>query len=325
MNRAAIRANQRKLIILAVVVLLCAAGYMFYAVNFGSARLFRYSMKLRSPKLIVMLITAFAISGASMVFQTIINNVIVTPCLLGMNALYSLIHTAVVFVAGSASLLATNSNLAFAVDLALMAIVATVVYGYLFEKARHNVLYILLIGTVLTSFFSSIQTTMTRIMDPNEYDSLLETLVASFENVNAEVIVASLVVLAAVIFVLRKDIALLDVIALGKEQAVNLGVDYDRCVRRLLLGVTLCIAVATAMVGPISFIGLIMANLARQFLKTFRHRQLILASTLFGMAIMIGGELIVERVYHYAVPISVFIGVFGGIYFLYLLLTNKKM
>ena len=94
---------------------------------------------------------------------------------------------------------------------------------------------------------------------------------------------------------------------------------------RLLLGVTLCIAVATAMVGPISFIGLIMANLARQFLKTFRHRQLILASTLFGMAIMIGGELIVERVYHYAVPISVFIGVFGGIYFLYLLLTNKKM
>ena len=182
-----------------------------------------------------------------------------------------------------------------------------------------------MIGTVLTSFFSSIQTTMTRIMDPNEYDSLLETLVASFENVNAEVIVASLVVLAAVIFVLRKDIALLDVIALGKEQAVNLGVDYDRCVRRLLLGVTLCIAVATAMVGPISFIGLIMANLARQFLKTFRHRQLILAYTLFGKAIMIGGELIVERVYHYAVPISVFIGVFGGIYFLYLLLTNKKM
>ena len=127
MNRAAIRANQRKLIILAVVVLLCAAGYMFYAVNFGSARLFRYSMKLRSPKLIVMLITAFAIAGASMVFQTIINNVIVTPCLLGMNALYSLIHTAVVFVAGSASLLATNSNLAFAVDLALMPIVATAI------------------------------------------------------------------------------------------------------------------------------------------------------------------------------------------------------
>ncbi len=325
MNQAAVRANQRKLVILSVIVLLCAAGYMFYAVNFSNPKLFQYSMKLRSPKLVVMLITAFAIAGASLVFQTIINNVIVTPCLLGMNALYSLIHTAVVFVAGSASLLATNSNLAFVVDLVLMAVVATIIYGYLFEKTRHNVLYILLIGTVLTSLFSSMQTTMTRIMDPNEYDSLLETLVASFENVNAEVIVASLVVLAAVIFVLRKDLALLDVISLGKEQAINLGVDYDRCIRRLLMGVTLCIAVATAMVGPISFLGLIMANLARQFLRTFRHKQLILASILFGMAILIGGELIVERIYHYAVPISVFIGVFGGVYFLYLLLTKRRM
>ena len=325
MNSAAVRTNQRKLVILSVIVLLCAAGYMLYAVNFGNPKLFQYSMKLRSPKLIVMLITAFAIAGASLVFQTIINNVIVTPCLLGMNALYALIHTAVVFVAGSTSLLATNSNLAFAVDLVLMIVVATTVYGYLFKKTRHNVLYILLIGKVLTSLFSSIQTTMTRIMDPNEYDSLLETLVASFENVNAEVIIASLVVLALVIFVLRKDLALLDVISLGKAQAINLGVDYDRCIRRLLIGVTLCIAVATAMVGPISFLGLIMANLARQFLKTYRHSQLILGSTLFGMAILIGGELIVERVYHYAVPISVFIGVFGGLYFLYLLLTNKRV
>lgn len=325
MNCEAVRANRRKLVILVVIVLLCAAGYMLYAVNFGNSKLLQYSMKLRFPKLTVMLITAFAVAGASLVFQTIINNVIVTPCLLGMNALYSLIHTAVVFVAGSTSLLATNSNLSFAVDLVLMAIVATVVYGYLFQKTRHNVLYILLIGTVLTSFFSSIQTTMTRIMDPNEYDSLLETLVASFENVNAEVIVASLVVLAAVIFVLRKELALLDVISLGKEQAINLGVDYDRCIRRLLIGVTLCIAVATAMVGPISFLGLIMANLSRQFLKTFRHSQLVLGSTLFGMAILIGGELIVERIYHYAVPISVFIGVFGGLYFLYLLLTKKKV
>lgn len=325
MNQKAVRENRKKLAVLAVLVALCAAAYMLYGVNFANPKLFQYSMKLRAPKLIVMLITAFAIGGASLVFQSIINNVIVTPCLLGMNSLYSLIHTAVVFVAGSASVLATNGNLAFAVDLALMAVTATIVYGYLFEKTHHNVLYILLIGTVLTSFFSSIQTTLTRIMDPNEYDSLLETLVASFENVNSQVIAASILVLAAVIVALRKELAMLDVLTLGKDQAVNLGVDYDRCVRKLLLGVALFIAVATAMVGPISFLGLIMANLARQLLKTYRHSQLIAGSTLFGMAILIGGELIVERIYHYAVPISVFVSVFGGVYFLYLLLTRKRV
>ena len=297
---------------------------MLVEVNFENEKLFRYAMRLRTPKLIVMLITAFAIGGASIVFQSIINNTIVTPCLLGMNSLYTMIHTAVVFFAGTGSFLALNANASFAVDVVLMGLVATVTYGWLFQKTRHNVLYVLLIGTVLSSFFSSIQTTLTRIMDPNEYDTLLTTLVASFSNVNSEIILLSILLLSAVIFVLRKDLMLLDVLTLGKEQAINLGVDYDRSIRRLLLGVTLCIAVATAMVGPISFLGLIIANLARQFLKTYRHTQLILGSALFGMIVLVGGQLLVEHVFTYSIPVSVFITVGGGIYFLYLLLAAKK-
>ena len=297
---------------------------MLVEVSFENEKLFRYAMRLRTPKLIVMLITAFAIGVASIVFQSIINNTIVTPCLLGMNSLYTLIHTAVVFFAGTGSFLALNANASFAVDVVLMGLAATVIYGWLFQKTRHNVLYVLLIGTVLSSFFSSIQTTLTRIMDPNEYDTLLTTLVASFSNVNSEIILLSILLLSAVIFVLRKDLMLLDVLTLGKEQAINLGVDYDRSIRRLLLGVTLCIAVATAMVGPISFLGLIIANLARQFLKTYRHPQLILGSALFGMIVLVGGQLLVEHVFTYSIPVSVFITVGGGIYFLYLLLTAKK-
>lgn len=324
MNNAISRGNRKKLLILALLVLLAAAAYMLVEVNFENEKLFRYAMRLRTPKLIVMLITAFAIGGASIVFQSIINNTIVTPCLLGMNSLYTLIHTAVVFFAGAGSFLALNANASFAVDVALMGLVATVVYSWLFKKTKHNVLYVLLIGTVLSSFFSSIQTTLTRVMDPNEYDTLLATLVASFSNINSEIILFSILLLAAVIFVLRKDLMLLDVLTLGKEQAINLGVDYDRSIRRLLLGVTLCIAVATAMVGPISFLGLIIANLARQLLKTYRHTQLILGSTLFGMIVLVGGQLIVEHVFTYSIPVSVFITVGGGIYFLYLLLAAKR-
>lgn len=325
MNTSAYRKNIRKLMFMLLLVALAGAAYMLVGVNFENQKLFAYAMKIRTPKLIVMLITAFAIGGASIVFQSIINNTIVTPCLLGMNSLYTLIHTAIVFFVGSGSLLARNANAAFAADLLLMGVVATVVYSYLFKKTRHNVLYVLLIGTVLSSFFSSIQTTLTRVMDPNEYDSLLSTLVASFSNINSEIILFSVVVLAVVIFVLRKDLALLNVITLGKDQAVNLGVDYDRTIRRLLLGVTMCIAVATAMVGPISFLGLIIANLSRQLLKTFRHGQLILGSALFGMIVLVGGQLIVEQVFTYAIPVSVFITVGGGIYFLYLLLTNRRV
>ncbi len=325
MKTAAYTANMRKLAVLVVLMLAAAAAYMLVDVNFANEKLFLYALRIRAPKLIAMVITAFAIGGASLVFQSVINNTIVTPCLLGMNSLYTLIHTAVVFVAGSGSILATNANLSFAADLVIMGVMATVIYSYLFKKTRYNVLYVLLVGTVLTSFFGSIQTTLTRVMDPNEYDSLLATLVASFSNINSEIIVFSIVVLALIVLALRKELALLDVLTLGKDQAINLGVDYDRCIRKLLLGVTLCIAVATAMVGPISFMGLIIANLSRQLLRTYRHSQLVLGSALFGVVILVGGQLIVEHVYSYAIPVSVFITVGGGIYFLYLLLTRRRV
>lgn len=325
MGSAAHRKNRRKLALLVFLVVVAAAAYLFTDVSFANERLFRYAMKIRIPKLIAMLVTAAAIGGASIVFQSVINNTIVTPCLLGMNSLYTLIHTAVVFVAGSGSFLVVNGNISFAVDLVLMGVAATVIYSYLFRKTNHNILYVLLIGTVLTSFFGSIQSTLVRVMDPNEYDSLLASLVASFSNINSEIIVFAVLLLTVLIFALRRELALLDVLTLGRDQAVNLGVDYDRAIRRLLLGVALCIAIATAMVGPISFLGLIIANLSRQLLKTYRHSQLIAGSALFGMIVLAGGQMIVEQVFVYAVPISVFITVGGGIYFLYLLLGKRRV
>ena len=325
MGSEAHRKNRRKLALLVFLVVVAAAAYLFSDVSFANERLFRYAMKIRIPKLIVMLVTAAAIGGASIVFQSVINNTIVTPCLLGMNSLYTLIHTAVVFVAGSGSFLVVNGNISFAVDLVLMGVAATVIYSYLFRKTNHNILYVLLIGTVLTSFFGSIQSTLVRVMDPNEYEGLLASLVASFSNINSEIIVFAVLLLAVLIFALRRELALRDVLTLGRDQAVNLGVDYDRAIRRLLLGVALCIAIATAMVGPISFLGLIIANLSRQLLKTYRHSQLIAGAALFGMIVLAGGQMIVEQVFVYAVPVSVFITVGGGIYFLYLLLGKRRV
>lgn len=317
------KANIRNLIILTVIVVAVCGVYLLINSYLEKPKLFQYVLSLRIPTLVVMLIASFAIGSASIIFQSIINNRIVTPCLLGMNSMYTLVHTAVVFVVGSGSVIATNSNLSFAVDLIVMSVAATFVYSYMFQKTGNNVLYVLLIGTVLSSFFGSIQSTMIRVMDPNEYDTLLTTLVADFNNVNVEVIGFSLTLLVLLVIFLWKDLKLLDVITLGKDQAINLGVDYDRTVRKLLLGVVLCIAIATAMVGPISFLGLIIANLARQLLKTHKHSHLIIGSALMGMLAIIAGQIVSQHIFSYAVPISTFITIGGGIYFLYLLLFKK--
>ncbi len=129
MKTKAYEQNLWKLAVMAVLALAASGAYMLVDVNVSNARLFHYAMSIRIPKLIVMIITAFAIGGASLVFQSVINNTIVTPCLLGMNSLYTLIHTAVVFFAGSGSLLAVNANASFAVDLVIMAAAAGMIYS----------------------------------------------------------------------------------------------------------------------------------------------------------------------------------------------------
>ena len=168
--------------VLITLTILAVIGYLTLNVN---PKYVEFAMRLRVPKLLVMLVTAFCIGGASIVFQTLIQNTIVTPCLLGMNSLYALIHTAVVFFLGSGSLIARHPQLSFLVDLTIMGAAAILIYGTLFKKMKYQILYVLLAGTVMSTFFSSMQTTLTRIMDPNEYDALLGSLVASFSNVNS--------------------------------------------------------------------------------------------------------------------------------------------
>ncbi len=315
--------NRMRLSMLVILVLAAVVTYLLINAHPEKPKLFRYILGLRIPTLICMMIASVSIGASTMIFQSIVHNRIVTPALLGMNSIYSFLHTAAVFVLGTGSSLYLNANLAFAVDLVTMGTVATVIYWYLFRVTGHNILYIMLIGTVLSSFFGSVQSAMIRVMDPNEYDALLTTLVADFNNVNGEIIVFAIASLVVIAVLLRKELGLLDVITLGRHQAINLGVDYDRVIRKLLFGVVLCMAVATATIGPVSFLGLIVANLSRQILKTYKHTYLIAGASLIGMLALIGGQLIVQHIFHFTVPVSTFVTIAGGVYFLYLLLMKK--
>lgn len=67
------RKNHLRLLILLLLVLLACVGYMTVGVHFENQKLFAYAMRIRTPKLIAMLITAFSIGSASIVFQSIIN------------------------------------------------------------------------------------------------------------------------------------------------------------------------------------------------------------------------------------------------------------
>lgn len=309
------------LIIMAILSIVLILAYQFVMVN---PKIFSFTMAIRTPKMLGIVIAAFCIGTASIVFQSIISNRIVTPCLLGMNSLYILIHTGLVFLFGTSSIILTNQNTSFIVDVLIMGVAATVIYGLLFKKTNYNILYVLLAGTVMATFFTSLSNSLTRIMDPNEYDQLLATLVAGFDHINSELLIMAVVLILITIVIFYKDIKLLDVITLGKNQAINLGVNYNRTVTRLLIAVTFFITIATALVGPISFLGLIIANLSREIFKTYKHTYLMLGSFLSGVIVLLIGQLLIEHVFGFGVLISVFIQILGGGYFLYLILRSEK-
>lgn len=159
-NHIAKNSVQKKFLFLGLAVLLASVLYLCVDVNL---RYFEYAMSLRKPKLIVMLITAFCIGGASIVFQSIINNTIVIPLPFGN------------------------------------------------ELVLHSDTY----GGGIFSWFRELggQKQQRGFYAGYGVDALLATLVASFSNVNSEIILLSLILMAAVLLVLRKDLALLNVIA----------------------------------------------------------------------------------------------------------------
>ncbi len=311
------------LIFMIFLAILSCSFFTFYGLGELSEKGRNYALNLRFPRLYAMIIAGTCIGLASIAFQSVIRNTIVTPCLLGMNSLYSLVQTSLFFFLGTNSIFVYNKNLSFLLNLVVMSVAALLIYGYLFRKTNYNVLYVLLAGTVLSSFFGSITTGMTRVMDPNTYDTLLDNLVASFGRVNADILWISVGVIIGVFIVFWKDIKLLDVITLGKAQAINLGVDYDKSISRILLAVVILIAVATALVGPISFLGLIIANISRQLFNTYRHGYLLAGSALFGVIILAGGQGLIEHILPFNTYISVIISIFGGGYFLFLIMKNK--
>lgn len=322
MNKTKLKHNTT-LIMMILLAIASILAFMYGGLSGMSEKAVNYTLDLRMPRLYAMVIAGTCIGVASIAFQSVIRNTVVTPCLLGMNSLYSLVQTSLFFFLGANSIFVYNRNLSFILNLVVMSIVALIIYGYLFRRTNYNVLYVLLAGTVLASFFTSLTTGMTRVMDPNTYDTLLDSLVASFGRVNSDILWISVAVIVAVFIVFWKDIELLDVITLGKDQAINLGVNYDKSISRILLAVVILIAVATALVGPISFLGLIIANISRQLFKTYRHSYLLAGSALFGVIILAGGQAFIENVLPFTTYISVIISIVGGGYFLFLIMKNK--
>lgn len=311
---------RKKTLILAVVTAVLLGLYVFYDLsgNIG------YILPRRVIKVIAIVITGGAIAFSTTIFMTITHNRILTPSVLGLDSLYLLTQTGIIFLFGSKSLIMMNSNLNYLVSIGVMVIFSLLLYRLLFKGEQNNIYFLLLIGIILGTFFNSFTSFMQVLIDPNEFMIAQDQMFASINNVNTDLVYLSIILIFLVFLYFLRFYRYLDVLALGKDVAINLGVPYDYVVKRLLVIVAILTSIATALIGPITFLGLLVVNIAHEFLKTFRHLYLILGGVFISIIALIGGQFIAERLFAFQTPISVIINFIGGIYFIYLLLKENK-
>lgn len=312
--------NSIKMAALVLIAAGCCAIYLIHDLN-GS---FDYALPRRAVKVIAMVLTGFTIAYSTVVFQTITHNRILTPSIMGLDSLYLLLQTVIIFFLGSSHMIVVNKQVNFLLSVTVMIMFALFLYRFLFKKGSQPIYFLLLVGIIVGTFFSSISTFLQVLIDPNEFQIVQDRMFASFNNINSDLVWMAIVIVMLVLIYAWRYVKYLDVLSLGREMAINLGVPYDSIVKQMLVIVAIFISISTALVGPITFFGLIVANLSYQFFNTYKHKTLISGAVFMSIIALVGGQWVVERIFTFSTTLSVIINFIGGVYFIYLLLKERK-
>lgn len=310
--------------IVALGILLIALCLAFILPNL-TADNYQFFLSQRIPKVAAIILTGFAIAFSSVLFQTVTNNRILTPATLGLDALYLLIQTATVFAFGAASFLIINKNFNFLFSAAIMILLSILLFRVMLNRNNPNLIYLILVGTIFGQLFRTLAFFLLMIISPSEFTSLQNKMFASFSNINTNIILLAFGIFAVVLIYIFRDLKKFDVMALGREHSISLGIEHERIVQKTFIVSAVLVSAATALVGPIAFLGLMVSNVARQMANSYKHSVIITLSVLISAVFLLGGQLFIERFLSFDTTVTVVINFVGGLYFIVLLLRETKI
>ena len=314
--------KNKLLLILTAGAIGAVALYMLYDLN---PAIYFYQLPSRAKRIAAIVIVGVAIAVSTVIFQTIVKNRILTPSIMGLDSVYVFIQTAMIFFGGASSAIVLNSKANYFVSMLLLVIFTLFVFRFLFRFTKNNVFLLLLIGIILGTLFGNLATFMQMMISPEDFLILQNSLFGSFSAVDETLLgITGVIVVLSVLYVLT-DFNSLDVMSLGRDHAMNLGVDYDRKVSQLLIVIAILVSAATALVGPMMFLGLLVVNIAHELFSTYRHLYLIIGSVLISIITLVLGQMTIQFMFDGGVELSVIINLVGGLYFIYLMLRRSKV
>jgi iron compound ABC transporter, permease protein len=307
-----------RLLLVALLLVLACAVFMVI----GARHPIRV-LPFRLPKLGALLCVGWASGVSTVMFQTIAGNRILTPSVLGLDSLYSLIQAVLLILFRASGMVALSDLTVFGLTMAVMIGVALALMG-LVLRGRRSVTTLVLLGIVLGTFLRSGTTFIQRLLDPNSYLVLQDRLFASFNTVNPRLLVISLVVTAIISLLAIRELRVLDVVSLGPDVATALGVDHRRLSRRVVAMVAVLVSVSTALVGPIMFLGLLVAHLAYWISGTNRHVVTVPMAALVAMFVLVAGQTILTQLLGNNAVLSVVVEFLGGLTLIVLLISSGR-
>ena len=311
---------------LVVAALLFTAGLLSWGnpMDFGT-RGYWLIAERRMNSVIAMAVVAVCQAVATVAFQTVTNNRIITPSIMGFESLYVAIHTSTVYFLGAAGLNNARTLEMFVVQLVLMVGLSLILYTWLLAGDNPNMHAMLLVGIVLGGGLGSVSTFMQRLLTPSEFDVLTARLFGSVNNADPAyypLAVPLVLVAAGLMFMNSRR---LNVLGLGRDVAVNLGVNHKKHAVYTLVLVSVLMAVSTALVGPMTFLGFLVATLAYQFADTYDHRYVFPMAALLGYCILAGAYFIMNHIFYAQGVVSIIIELVGGLTFLIVVLRKGRL
>ncbi|WP_294928365.1 iron chelate uptake ABC transporter family permease subunit [uncultured Paracoccus sp.] len=306
------------LLVLAALALVSIACFMTLGVrgNWG------FVLQFCGQKLAGLLLVACSVAVSTVLFQTVTSNRILTPSIMGFDALFILVQTSIVFFLGTGTFALMDPHLRFGLEVALMVGFSGLLFRWLFLGEERSLHLVVLIGIVFGIFFRSLSNFMQRLLDPNAFQVLQDSFFASFSTIVPTLLGLSWGIVGVLTLVLWRMGHCFDVLSLGRAQAISLGVNYRRAVIAILMIVSVLVAVSTALVGPVTFFGLLVASLAHGLVGNSRHRYVLPAAVLLAVICLVGGQTLMERVFAFDTALSIIIEFVGGITFIILVIRG---
>ena len=314
--------NRNRFFLVSLVLLTLIASILYLTINHRNH--LNFTLTIRIPKLLAFILVAICTSFSTVTFQTITNNQLLTPSIIGIDSLFVLFQTVLVFITSLQVNIGLSSLSNFILSTLLTALASVSFLLTFFRVFPGRIFLLLLFGLVFNTFTESIQTFLQVVMDPNDFTAVLSQTLTSFSQVNTSLLSMAALVTIPFVFYLYSKRNDLDVIHLGTDYATSLGLQVNKQFLIYFISVSIITATATSLVGPTSFIGFLGANIAYRLFSTYRHQVLFLGSTLIALLFILGGQIIVEYLFQTQTTLSVVINFIGGIYFIFLLLTERR-